>query len=174
MRDHAPRKVLAEINPDYGDFAIKFRGHAVLLYLRCPGQLASLAGLEHGRTIPLADSGRCRRLCDRGHTTQRRSVISFSPAHGLGRVGRDDSYHATTFCCRTGRRGGVAARGTRATGGRACDRVSWCWVAGRRRRLDGRLSPRSQGSRVFRGEQHRDRMVYCRDWQPIWSATGWR
>jgi hypothetical protein len=36
-------RVLAKINPDYGDFAIKFRGHAVLLCLRYPSQLASLA-----------------------------------------------------------------------------------------------------------------------------------
>src|ERR1700751_4064438 len=48
------QRVLAEIDPDYGNFAIKFRKHGVLLCLRCPSQLASLAWLEHGRTIPLA------------------------------------------------------------------------------------------------------------------------
>jgi hypothetical protein len=34
-------RVLAEIDPDYGNFAVNFRGHGVLLCLRCPGQLAS-------------------------------------------------------------------------------------------------------------------------------------
>ena len=39
-------RILADIDPDYGDFAIEFLEHGVLLCLRCPGQLASLAGLE--------------------------------------------------------------------------------------------------------------------------------
>src|SRR5262249_28871316 len=39
-------RVLADIDADYGDFAIEFLGHGVLLCLRCPGQLAFLAGLE--------------------------------------------------------------------------------------------------------------------------------
>jgi hypothetical protein len=49
-------RVLADIDADYGDFAIEFLGHGVLLRLRCPlpGTYA-LAGREHGRTIPLAD-----------------------------------------------------------------------------------------------------------------------
>src|SRR5215831_16973688 len=69
-------RVLAEIDPDYGNFAINFRGHGVLLCLRCPGQLASAGrGLEHGRTIPLADLNpaaegakipRCNRLFANG------------------------------------------------------------------------------------------------------------
>src|SRR5947209_6867122 len=39
-------RVLADIDADDGDFAIEFLGHGVLLCLRCPGQLALLAGLE--------------------------------------------------------------------------------------------------------------------------------
>src|SRR6516162_8234845 len=39
-------RVLADIDADYGDFAIEFLGHGVLLCLGCPGQLALLAGLE--------------------------------------------------------------------------------------------------------------------------------
>src|SRR5215470_12171207 len=39
-------RILADIDPDYGDFAIEFLGHGVLLCLRCSGQLAFLAGLE--------------------------------------------------------------------------------------------------------------------------------
>jgi hypothetical protein len=34
-------RILADIDPDYGDFAIEFLGHGALLCLRCPGQLAS-------------------------------------------------------------------------------------------------------------------------------------
>src|ERR1700745_3438553 len=63
------QRVLAEIDPDYGNFAIKFRGHGVLLCLRCPSQLASLAGLEHGRTVPLAGVRPSRRLYERVHAT---------------------------------------------------------------------------------------------------------
>src|SRR6516165_3200365 len=51
-------RILADIDPDYGNFDVNFRGHGLLLCLRCPGQLASLAGLEYGRAIPLADSSR--------------------------------------------------------------------------------------------------------------------
>ena len=39
-------RVLADIDADYGDFAIELLGHGVLLCLGCPGQLALLAGLE--------------------------------------------------------------------------------------------------------------------------------
>jgi hypothetical protein len=33
-------RILADIDPDYGYFAIEFLGHGVLLCLRCPGQRA--------------------------------------------------------------------------------------------------------------------------------------
>jgi len=39
-------RILADIDPDYGYFAIEFLGHGVLLCLRCPGQRASLAAVE--------------------------------------------------------------------------------------------------------------------------------
>src|SRR6516162_8047870 len=40
------KRILGDIDPDYGDFAIELLGHGVLLCLRCSGQLALLAGLE--------------------------------------------------------------------------------------------------------------------------------
>src|SRR5262244_1979654 len=50
-------RVLADIDADHGDCAGRFLGHGVLLF-GAPNQLRQLAGLEHGRTIPLADSVR--------------------------------------------------------------------------------------------------------------------
>ena len=48
------KHVLADIDADHGDCAARFLRHGVLLF-GAPNQLRSLAGLEHGRTIPLAD-----------------------------------------------------------------------------------------------------------------------
>jgi hypothetical protein len=50
-------RVLTDINADYGDCGIELLRHGVLLVFGAPGQLKTLAGQEHGRTIPLADNG---------------------------------------------------------------------------------------------------------------------
>src|ERR1700694_6353936 len=50
-------RVLADIDADYGDCSVESLGHGVLLVLGAPCQLRSLAGQEHGRTIPLAVIG---------------------------------------------------------------------------------------------------------------------
>src|SRR5262249_50872779 len=47
------KRVLADIDADHGDCAAGSLRHGVLLF-GAPNQLRSLAGLEHGRTIPLA------------------------------------------------------------------------------------------------------------------------
>jgi hypothetical protein len=52
---HDVERVLTDINADYGDCGIEFLRHGVLLVFGAPGQLKTLAGQEHGRTIPLAD-----------------------------------------------------------------------------------------------------------------------
>ena len=44
-----------DIDADYGDRAIECSRHGVLLDFGVPDQLPSLAGQEHGRTIPLAE-----------------------------------------------------------------------------------------------------------------------
>src|SRR5216684_2730138 len=49
-------RVLADIDADYGGRSVEFLRHGVLLVLSAPCQLLVLAGPEHGRTIPLADS----------------------------------------------------------------------------------------------------------------------
>ena len=48
-------RVLADIDADYGDCVVEFLRHGVLLVFGAPCQLRSLAGQEHGRTIPLAE-----------------------------------------------------------------------------------------------------------------------
>jgi hypothetical protein len=48
-------RVLADIDADYGDRGVEYLRHGVLLVFGAPCQLRSLAGQEHGRTIPLAD-----------------------------------------------------------------------------------------------------------------------
>jgi hypothetical protein len=48
-------RVLANIDTDYGDCVVEIVRHSVLLVSGAPCQLQSLAGQEHGRTIPLAD-----------------------------------------------------------------------------------------------------------------------
>src|ERR1700746_2752280 len=50
---HDVERVLANIDADHGDCAVVGM-HGVLLVFAAPGQLLSLAGREHGRTIPLA------------------------------------------------------------------------------------------------------------------------
>src|ERR1700758_2780213 len=53
---HDVERVLANIDADHGDCAVVgLLRHGVLLVFAAPGQLLSLAGREHGRTIPLAD-----------------------------------------------------------------------------------------------------------------------
>jgi hypothetical protein len=47
--------VFADINADHGNCAVEALGHGVLLCLWSPLPDSSLAGQEHGRTIPLAD-----------------------------------------------------------------------------------------------------------------------
>src|ERR1700751_5995411 len=54
---HDVERVLANIDADHGDFAVGLLRHGVLLVFAAPGQLLSLAGREHGRTIPLPDLG---------------------------------------------------------------------------------------------------------------------
>src|ERR1700755_2069079 len=57
---HDVERVLANIDADHGDCAVVgLLRHGVLLVFAAPGQLLSLAGREHGRTIPLTDL-RCR------------------------------------------------------------------------------------------------------------------
>jgi hypothetical protein len=61
---HDVERVLTDIDADYGDCGIEFLRHGVLLVFvfGAPGQLKTLAGQEHGRTIPLADIGPDKRL----------------------------------------------------------------------------------------------------------------
>ncbi|WP_205124613.1 hypothetical protein, partial [Bradyrhizobium sp. MOS001] len=51
---HDMERVFADIDADHGDRGIECLGHGVLLVL-APLASLSLAGQEHGRTIPLAD-----------------------------------------------------------------------------------------------------------------------
>jgi DNA recombination protein RmuC len=48
-------RVLADIDADYGNRSVEILRHGVLLVFGAPCQLRSLAGQEHGRTIPLAE-----------------------------------------------------------------------------------------------------------------------
>jgi hypothetical protein len=50
-------RVLADIDADYGGCSVEFLRHGVLLVLVAPCQHYSLAGQEHGRTIPLSEVG---------------------------------------------------------------------------------------------------------------------
>ena len=54
---HDVERVLTDIDADHGDCGIELLRHGVLLVFGAPGQLKTLAGQEHGRTIPLADIG---------------------------------------------------------------------------------------------------------------------
>src|SRR5215471_18560158 len=51
-------EIFADIYADHGDCAVEALGHGVLLCLWSPLPDSSLAGQEHGQTIPLADIGR--------------------------------------------------------------------------------------------------------------------
>jgi len=52
-------RVLADIDADDGDRNLECLRHDVLLVLGTRSQLRSLAGQEHGRTIPLAADPQC-------------------------------------------------------------------------------------------------------------------
>src|SRR6516225_11370605 len=54
--------VFADINADHGNCAVEALGHGVLLCLWSPLPDSSLAGQEHGRTIPKADISGSRLL----------------------------------------------------------------------------------------------------------------
>jgi len=58
-------RVLTDIDADNGNPGVLLR-HGVLLVFGAPCQLQSLAGQEHGRTIPLADLPRGSVLPTRG------------------------------------------------------------------------------------------------------------
>src|SRR5262249_26612002 len=49
-------RVLADIDADHGDCGAEFLRHGVLLVLRAPRQFLMPAGIEPGRTIPLAET----------------------------------------------------------------------------------------------------------------------
>jgi len=49
------KRVLANIDADYGYRTAELLRHGVLLVFGAPCQFRSLAGQEHGRAIPLAD-----------------------------------------------------------------------------------------------------------------------
>src|SRR5882724_12903406 len=53
-------RVLTDIDADNGNPGVDLLRHDVLLVFGAPCQLQSLAGQEHGRTIPLADLTRRR------------------------------------------------------------------------------------------------------------------
>jgi len=46
-------RILADIDANHGNCSVECLGHGVLLVFGAPCQLLSLAGQEHGRTIPL-------------------------------------------------------------------------------------------------------------------------
>src|SRR5262249_35276644 len=72
-------RILADIDPDYGDFAIEFLGHGLLLCLRCPGQLAS-AGRVGALILARRDgTSSCR---DRSRLRQFRYYSKFR-GHGV-------------------------------------------------------------------------------------------
>jgi hypothetical protein len=48
-------RVLTNIDAYYDDRGVEYLRHGVLLVFGARGQLRSLAGQEHGRTIPLTD-----------------------------------------------------------------------------------------------------------------------
>ena len=53
-------RVLADIDTDHGDRRAELLRHGVLLDLGAPGKVRLPVGQEHGRTIPLADTGDIR------------------------------------------------------------------------------------------------------------------
>src|ERR1700751_4909213 len=52
---HDVERILANIDADHGDCAVALLRHGVLLVFAALRQLLSLAGRDHGRTIPLPD-----------------------------------------------------------------------------------------------------------------------
>jgi hypothetical protein len=58
IETHNVERVLADIDADHGNRSVELLRHGVLLIFGAPCQLRLLAGLEHGRTIPLADMSR--------------------------------------------------------------------------------------------------------------------
>jgi hypothetical protein len=50
-------RVLADIDANHGSRSFECLGHGVHLVFGAPCQLLSLAGQEHGRTIPLSGKG---------------------------------------------------------------------------------------------------------------------
>jgi hypothetical protein len=61
MADHVER-VLADVDADYGDLGACCLGHGRAPVDAAPAQRGSLAGQEHGRTIPLPGSQRVERV----------------------------------------------------------------------------------------------------------------
>lgn len=55
IQTYKMERVLANIDTDHGDRTPMILRHDVLLVFDAPCQLQSLAGQEHGRTIPLGD-----------------------------------------------------------------------------------------------------------------------
>ncbi|MGY8681209.1 hypothetical protein Q2941_25935 [Bradyrhizobium sp. UFLA05-153] len=66
------KRVLADIDTNHGNCAARFLRHGALLF-GAPNQLRSLAGLEHGRTMPLAVFA--TRFCIRSGSVTHRKVI---------------------------------------------------------------------------------------------------
>jgi hypothetical protein len=62
-------RVLTDIDADNGNPGVDLLRHDALLVFGAPCQLQSLAGQEHGRTIPLAD---LHRRCHLGKIIDRR------------------------------------------------------------------------------------------------------
>jgi hypothetical protein len=54
IQTHNVKRIFADIDTDHGDFRMDLGRHSVLLVFGAPCQPPLLAGLEHGRTIPLA------------------------------------------------------------------------------------------------------------------------
>jgi hypothetical protein len=68
-------RVLSDIDPDHSNWPVEFLWHGVLLELAAPASFLA-AGLEHGRTIPLADDRRSNLLCC---TMQLNDVVGCAP-----------------------------------------------------------------------------------------------
>jgi hypothetical protein len=74
---HDVERVLADIDANHGNCSVQCLGHGVLLVL-APLASLSLAGREHGRTIPLAEVGleEVRLVVSNsGHVVQRDSSL---------------------------------------------------------------------------------------------------
>src|SRR4029077_19517442 len=80
-------RVLTNINADHGDCAVlgSLR-HGVLLAFAAPSQLLSLAGREHGRTVPLAV--KTSEVGCRLSPTRRPPLIGHSPSLAVHLRGR--------------------------------------------------------------------------------------